>query len=280
MRTIVHLSDLHFGRTDPTILQPLIDHVRTIGPDVVVVSGDLTQRARRHEFQDAKKFLDALPQPQIVVPGNHDVPLYDVFSRFVQPLAKYRRYISADVEPTYMDDEIAVIGVNTARSLTFKSGRVNAEQIARIRKTLCAMDERVIKVIVTHHPFDLPSDHGEEQLVGRAKLAMPTLADCRADLLLAGHLHTSHAGNTYARYPIQDYAALVVQAGTATSVRGRGETNSFNLIRIEPSKITIERHGWIAESTLFSVVKTEHFEAIGSAMGGTKLRWLNVPDTP
>jgi 3',5'-cyclic AMP phosphodiesterase CpdA len=276
MRTIVHLSDLHFGRTDPAILQPLIDHVRAIGPDVVVVSGDLTQRARRHEFQEAKKFLDALPQPQIVVPGNHDVPLYDIFSRFGQPLAKYRRYISADVEPTYVDDEIAVIGVNTARSLTFKGGRINAEQIAGIRKTLCTIDDRVIKIIVTHHPFDLPASFGKGQLVGRAKLAMETLADCGADLLLAGHLHTSHAGNTDTRYPIQDYAALVVQAGTATSVRGRGETNSFNVIRIALSVMTIERHGWIAESRSFSVVKAEHFEATRSATAGKKLRWLNV----
>jgi len=279
MRTIAHLSDLHFGRTDPAILQPLIDHVQAIGPHVVVVSGDLTQRARRIEFQQARKFLDALPRPQIVVPGNHDVPLYDVFSRFGQPLAKYRRYISVDVESTYVDDEIAVIGVNTARSLTFKSGRVNAEQIAGIRKTLCAIDDRVIKIIVTHHPFDLPTSYGEEQLVGCARLAMEMLADCGADLLLAGHLHTSHAGNTDARYPIQDYAALVVQAGTATSVRGRGETNSFNVIRIEPSKMTIERHSWVAESSQFSVLKTEHFEAIGSAAAGRKLRWLNIPET-
>lgn len=277
MRTIVHLSDLHFGRTDPAIPQPLIDHVQAIGPHVVVVSGDLTQRARRKEFMAARKFLDALPRPQIVVPGNHDVPLYDVFSRFGSPLEKYRRYISADVEPAYVDDEIAVIGINTARSLTFKSGRVNAEQIARIRKQLCDLDERVIKIVVTHHPFDLPANFGEEHLVGRAELAMETLADCGADLLLAGHMHASHAGSTDTRYPIQDYAALVVQAGTATSVRGRGETNSFNLIRIEPSAMTIERHGWDPESSLFSVVKTERFEATGSVAIGRKMRWVSVP---
>ncbi|MGZ5818203.1 MAG: metallophosphoesterase family protein, partial [Burkholderiaceae bacterium] len=232
---------------------------------------------RRNEFQEARKFLDALPGPQIVVPGNHDVPLYDIFSRFGSPLAKFRRYISADVEPVYMDDEIAVIGVNTARSMTFKSGRVNAEQIARIRKQLCELDDRVIKIIVTHHPFDLPASYGKKHLVGRAELAMETLADCGADLLLAGHLHTSHAGSTDTRYPIQDYAALVVQAGTATSVRGRGETNSFNLIRVGPFAITIERHGWDPESRLFSVVKTERFEAMGNAAAGSKMRWASVP---
>jgi 3',5'-cyclic AMP phosphodiesterase CpdA len=273
VRTIVHLSDLHFGRTDAEILQPLIEAVNRIAPHLVVVSGDLTQRARSREFQEARHFLDALPQPQIIVPGNHDVPLYNIFSRFARPLAKYRRHISENVEPTYVDQEIAVVGINTARSLTFKDGRVNHEQIARIRKRLCALDNHIVKIIVTHHPFDLPAPYDEDELVGRARLAMATLADCGADLLLAGHLHTSHAGSTDARYNIPGYSALVVQAGTASSTRGRGETNSFNAIRTSPSSIAIERHGWIPESKIFTLVKTETFESIGSADGNKKPHW-------
>src|SRR5258705_9934060 len=122
MRTIVHLSDLHFGRVDHDLLDPLIQSVVAIKPDLVAVSGDLTQRARSHQFREARAFLDRLPQPQIVVPGNHDVPLHNVFSRFLQPLEKYRRYITVDLQPFFTDEEIAVLGVNTARSLTIKGG--------------------------------------------------------------------------------------------------------------------------------------------------------------
>src|ERR1700704_500594 len=129
MRTIVHLSDLHFGRTDDALLTPLASVIAKLAPDLIAVSGDLTQRARTAEFQAARAFLDRLPKPQIIVPGNHDVPLHNVFRRFIGPLAKYRRLITDDLAPFYADDEIAVLGINTARSLTFKRGRVNSKQI-------------------------------------------------------------------------------------------------------------------------------------------------------
>src|SRR5690349_5428709 len=103
MRTLIHLSDLHFGRVDDTLIAPLIEQVHSLRPDVVVVSGDLTQRARGREFGAARRFLDSLPKPQIIVPGNHDVPLYNVFDRFARPLKKYRRYIGEDLEPAYLD---------------------------------------------------------------------------------------------------------------------------------------------------------------------------------
>ena len=123
MRTLVHLSDIHFGRVDAAIVEPLISLIGKIKPDVVAVSGDLTQRARSEQFKEARAFLDRLPQPQIVVPGNHDVPLYNIFARFLQPLDKYRRFITEDLSPFYGDEEIAGLAVNTARSLTFKGGR-------------------------------------------------------------------------------------------------------------------------------------------------------------
>src|SRR5919112_4091613 len=170
MRTIVHLSDLHFGRIDQSIIEPLAATVSEIKPDVVVVSGDLTQRARTEQFQEAREFLDELPHPQIIVPGNHDVPLYNVFQRFLEPLDKYRRYITDDLEPFYADEEVAILGVNTARSLTIKDGRVNEQQVARVRELLCRIDDRVAKIVVTHHPFDLPEDYDESELVGRARM--------------------------------------------------------------------------------------------------------------
>jgi len=114
MRTIVHLSDLHFGRIDEALIAPIVAQIHEIAPDLIVVSGDLTQRAKSEQFMEARQFLDALPQPQIVVPGNHDVPLFNVMARFFRPLTKYRRYITQQLQPIFIDEEIAVIGINTA----------------------------------------------------------------------------------------------------------------------------------------------------------------------
>jgi 3',5'-cyclic AMP phosphodiesterase CpdA len=259
MKTVVHLSDLHFGRVDAQLIDPLIKTIGDINPDLVAVSGDLTQRARAHQFREARAFLDALPQPQIVVPGNHDVPLHNVFTRFLRPLDKFKRYITDDLLPVYADEEIVVAGVNTARSLTIKGGRINKRQVAHIREQLCALGEEVVKVVVTHHPFDLPEGYNARELVGRARMAMTGLADCGADLFLAGHLHVSHTGHTAKRYKIGGHSALVVQAGTASSTRGRGEANSFNVIRIGGPDIAVERFTWQPASASFTVLSVEHF---------------------
>jgi len=259
MRTLVHLSDLHFGRVDPKILAPLIKAVSEIKPDLVAVSGDLTQRARSQQFREARTFLEALPQPQIVVPGNHDVPLHNVFSRFLQPLDKYKRYITDDLQPVYADDEIVVVGVNTARSLTVKGGRINEAQVRIVREQLCGSNNDLVKAVVTHHPFDLPEGYDDRELVGRAQMAMTGLADCGADLFLAGHLHVSHTGHTAKRYQIRGHSALVVQAGTASSTRGRGEANSFNVIRVNRPEITVERLEWQPASSVFVISGQERF---------------------
>ena len=258
-RTLAHLSDIHFGAVDPLILDPLIAAVRKIAPHVVVVSGDLTQRARPAEFLEARAFLDRLPQPQIVVPGNHDVPLYNLYGRFVERLESYQRYITPDLEPEYVDDEVAVLGTNTARSLTWKGGRVNARQIARIKERLHRLSSAVTKIVVTHHPFDLPPGFSDQHLVGGARMAMGHLAEGGADLLLAGHMHVSSVCHTVLRYQIAGHSALVVQAGTATSTRGRGEINSFNCIRIEPGFIRIERWTWSPLSSAFTGESGETF---------------------
>jgi len=133
MRTLIHLSDLHFGRVDPMIVTPLLDFIRATNPDLVAISGDLTQRARTPEFQSARRFLDAIPFPQIVVPGNHDVPLYNLFSRFLRKLNRYQSLINADLEPFYRDSEITVSGVNTVRALAWKNGRINRQQLEKLR---------------------------------------------------------------------------------------------------------------------------------------------------
>lgn len=259
MRTLVHLSDLHFGRANQPVVSPLIEAIARIAPDVVAVSGDLTQRARARQFKEARAFLDGLPTPQIVVPGNHDVPLRNVAARFLWPLGGYRRYVTDDLQPFFHDDEIAVLGVNTARSMTIKYGRVNEAQIAWMSERLSASGPRTVKIVVTHHPFDVPLGHDERDMVGRAPQAMEALARCGADLFLAGHLHVSHTSHSATRYQIAGHSALVVQAGTAVSARGRGESNAFNVLRIDRPMIAIERFEWQPERAAFGLVLDERF---------------------
>ena len=260
MRTLVHLSDLHFGRIDESLLDPLVASVEEARPDVVVVSGDLTQRARSSQFSAAAAFLARLPSPRIVVPGNHDVPLYNVFDRFVRPLDKFRRHVEPDLSPSHIDPELAVLGVNTARSLVVKNGRINEEQVAGLRAVFLPLADEVMKVVVTHHPFDVGSGAGERELVGRARMAMSAFAECGVDLLLAGHLHVSHSADTGERYALAGYEALVVSAGTATSTRGRGEANSFNVRRLSKARVEVERREWRPEHGRFAGATREVFE--------------------
>jgi 3',5'-cyclic AMP phosphodiesterase CpdA len=273
MRTLIHLSDLHFGRFDDRLIQPLIDTILKVEPDLIAVSGDLTQRARLGQFHAAQDFLRALPFPQIVVPGNHDVPLYNVYARFTQGLKRFRRYIAEDLEPFYADEEIAVLGLNTARSLTFKGGRVNRTQINRLLERLGPLGTDVLKVVVTHHPFDLPEHYPNRALVGRARIALEQLADQGIDLFLAGHLHISHAGIPTLRFKTQKRSALFIQAGTATSTRGRGEANAFNMIFIEQPDITVERFAWDPNRNLFI---GSHIQSFRRTPGG----WMPLPNTP
>jgi 3',5'-cyclic AMP phosphodiesterase CpdA len=254
MARIAHLSDLHFGAHDERLVAALEEWLDDSRPDLVVVSGDFTQRARTEQFKEACRFLERLKSAGhdvLGVPGNHDVPLYDVARRFLRPLARYREFVTSDLEPVYVDDEVAVMGLNSARSLTFGRGRLNASQISRAAERLRGFDARLIKIIVTHHPFDLPDAYGDEHLVGSAKAAMAKFAEVGADLFLAGHLHISHIGQTAERYKIAGHSALVVQAGTI-SARLRGEPNSFNVLRVNRPHISVERRPWDAARQIFA----------------------------
>ncbi|HUQ26909.1 MAG TPA: metallophosphoesterase [Burkholderiales bacterium] len=216
MRVLAHLSDLHFGRVDAAVLEPLRRRLAALAPDVVAISGDLTQRARSGQFREARAFLDTLPRPQVIVPGNHDVPLYNVFARFLRPFARYRGLIGDELEPCFVDDEIAVLGVNTARSLAFKGGRVSDRQLARTEERLRGLDSRLTRIVVMHHPVP-----GVENVP-------------RVDVVLTGHLHASASTS--------GSPALLVQAGTATSLRTRAEANAFNLLRVMPRRIVVEHY--------------------------------------
>ena len=258
MRTLVHVSDLHFGRIDPAILAPLVEFICVIKPDLVAVSGDLTQRARTAEYIAARDFLASIPFPQIVVPGNHDVPLHNLVSRFARSLHRYTQYISADLQPIYADSDIVAVGVNTARAWTWKDGRINRFQLEKLRATMQAARSTATKIVVTHHPFDLPAG-AEGRVVGRSRMEMKTLAECGVDLLLAGHFHIADTSQTAKRYEMPGYSAIMVSSGTSTSTRGRGQPNSFNVIRIERPGITIERRVWRRASGAFEVLSVEDF---------------------
>jgi 3',5'-cyclic AMP phosphodiesterase CpdA len=251
VRRLVHLSDLHFGRTDPELLEPFVAAVRRLRPDLLVISGDLTQRARTQQFRQARAFLERLPRPQLVVPGNHDVPLHNLFARALRPLAKYRRHITEELEPFYADDEIAVLGVNTARSLTIAGGRIALEQIARARERLCRLPGPLVKFVVTHHPFDLPEWLPQKHIVGRAHSAVSELVRSGADVFLSGHLHVCHAELTTRRYHTAQRAALLIQVGTGLSSRLRGEPNKFNVLHTSDGRISVETFSWLPHARQF-----------------------------
>jgi 3',5'-cyclic AMP phosphodiesterase CpdA len=260
MRKIVHISDVHFGRVDYATVRPLVRAAVEVAPDLVVVSGDLTQRARASQFREARTFLAALPSPQLVVPGNHDVPFYDVLSRFAMPYRNYRRFVGGELDPSYADAEIVVQGINTARSLTWKNGRINSEQVDLACRRFAAGPTASVKILVTHHPLDLPRQFSGEELVGGAAEAMPALAAAGVDVLLAGHYHIAHTGDTITRYPIPGFSALVVQSGTSTSSRLRDETNSFNLLEIDGRQISVDRFTWRPTEGVFASLLCERFE--------------------
>ena len=259
MRTLVHLSDLHFGKVDESLLEPLRDRIHALEPHLVVVSGDLTQRAKPKQFREAKAFLETLPKPQLVVPGNHDVPLFNVFQRVFTPLSKYKRIVTRDLAPEYVDDEIAVVGVNTARSFVWKDGSINSKQVEHVKSRICSLDERIVKIVVTHHPFDVPDDHNEAEIVDKAEKAIEAFSQCGADLLLSGHLHKTNTTSSSERYKTADHAALIVQAGTATSTRERGEKNTFNCLRLTSDDVVIERWQWNSHSKVFELGPTERY---------------------
>jgi len=246
MRTLAHISDLHFGTEDAKIAEGLIEDLLRISPTLVVVSGDLTQRARRCQFLAAQQFLSRLPFPQLTVPGNHDVPLFDVFRRFLSPLHRYCQMIGPDLDPLYQDAEMTVLGLNTARSLTWKNGRISVEQMERIQATFKSVSPPALKILVTHHPFIPPpgDNEGSVQLVGRAQRSLKILDTCRVDLLLAGHLHHGYTGDVRTHYPATRHAIIAAQAGTAISRRVRQQANAYNLITLNSDRIDIAVRVW------------------------------------
>lgn len=239
MRTLAHVSDLHFGTEDPAVVEAIVEDIVRLAPDLVVVSGDLTQRARTAEFLAARAFLERLPFPVLAVPGNHDAPLFDVVRRAFAPFARFRRHIEAAPAPCWVDDEVAVLGINTARPSAWKEGRISWDQVRAARRFFCEQDDR-LKVLVTHHPFLPRSETPKERIVGRASEALAALATCGVDLVLSGHLHVHYARDAVDHHLALARGILVAQAGTAVSRRIRTMPNAYNVVRIDAPQVEIE----------------------------------------
>jgi 3',5'-cyclic AMP phosphodiesterase CpdA len=247
MARILHLSDLHFGAHDEGLVEAVEAQAAALKPDLVVVSGDFTQRATTDQFRDACAFLGRLRHAGhevLGVPGNHDVPLYNVLRRFLSPLARYRRFIDESLCPFVEFGGIAVLGINTARSLAFKDGRINADQVAFIRETFARTPREAVRILVTHHPlFALKVGEEATPAVGRQEMALDAIEEAGVDMLLAGHNH--HAASHDASELVTRLGStLVVQAGTATSTRLRKQEQSFNAIDIAGGLVAITVFGW------------------------------------
>jgi 3',5'-cyclic AMP phosphodiesterase CpdA len=238
MARIAHLSDIHFGAHDPKVVAATEAWLQERRPDLVIISGDFTQRARVEQFREASAYINRLRAAGftvLAVPGNHDVPLYDVARRFTAPLARYKRYIGNDLCPWFENDELAVLGINTARSLTIKDGRINRDQMDIIRDRFVSVPPEKTRILVTHHPlFAMPIAEGGElsEAVGRHDDAIRAVCEAGVHIALAGHFHRTYA--EAARKMVENAgSALVIQAGTATSTRFRNnELQSFNWLHV------------------------------------------------
>lgn len=255
MRRVLHLSDLHFGRDRPELLDPLVEAVNRLAADLVVVSGDFTQRARHAQFAEARGFLDRLLPPTLSVPGNHDTPLDNLAVRLARPWTRYRRYIDRDLEPTWEDDEIAVAGVNTANPLAWQRGRIGSRAVLRVCQVFGRHGRRM-HLVALHHPLEHLPDV-EKRLMTGANRVLASFGRCGADIVLSGHLHT---------WRVEPFAAaggvLLVQAGTGLSTRHKGEPNDFNLLTIDGRHLCVERHAWSPDAISFEPLSAHRFEKV------------------
>lgn len=258
MTRIAHISDIHFGREDPVVVEGLLADLFNAAPDVIVVSGDLTQRAKKSQFRAAREFLDRLPTvPRMVVPGNHDVSATNLVERALRPLARFRRYISPDLAPFLVVEDVAIVGINTVRTLKRKDGRISARQVREACAQLASAPNTAVRVVVTHHPMDLPAADLTNAVVRRAAMAMESFAEAGVDLFLSGHLHAGLTLASTARYRLPGYSAIVVHAGTAVSTRTRRVPNSWNLLRVNAANIAIEQRVW--RETAFNAGAAESY---------------------
>lgn len=252
MPSLAHLSDVHFGKIDLAVVRALIAELNDRKPDYVVVSGDLTQRARKRQFLDAKAFLDQLPTPLLVIPGNHDIPLWNPWRRYVAPLAKYKKYITTELNPTLSDKNVCVLGLNSTRPLSprlhgfWKDGAISERQLVDLSLRASKAEPGALKIVTAHHPMIAPPQlavHLPDIVRGAAK-ALMTFATCGVELILGGHLHRAYQGDAAEAHRVNGRVIYSLQAASATSTRLRGEANSYNWITWDEATVYVEVRAW------------------------------------
>jgi 3',5'-cyclic AMP phosphodiesterase CpdA len=254
MRRIAHVSDLHFGTEGPAVVAELRASLAAFAPDLLVVSGDLTQRARRHEFEGARSFLQGLALPYLSVPGNHDIaPLYYPLARILDPYARYRRYVSRELDGFWHSPELLVLGISSVQPRRWKEGTVSERQLAWLEKT-CAEHPAQLRMLVTHHPLVQAGTPTPTRLLSRHASLLRALDTADIAVCLSGHLHQSFSG--LALDPIDEpVSVLAVHASTATSRRLRGHANAYNRLSIDGTTVHVEVVGFDGQ----------HFQALSRA---------------
>jgi 3',5'-cyclic AMP phosphodiesterase CpdA len=239
MKRLLHVSDLHFGRDRPELLPPLIDTINALAPDIVAISGDLTQRARASQFRQARNLIDSLQSPVLVVPGNHDTPLDNLPERVFMPWRRYRKWISTDLEPQVHDPDWSIIGINSVNPLGWQRGWFDAKDIRTVEQGFADTPDTAFRIVVVHHPLEhLPGER--KKLMRGADAAISALARLGTDIVLSGHLHSWRA-DVFASAPTEP-AVLQVHAGTGLSTRLRGQENDFNLLTLDGATTRIDRY--------------------------------------
>jgi 3',5'-cyclic AMP phosphodiesterase CpdA len=260
VRRVLHITDVHFGRDhQPDRAAALVRLAGERRPDVVVVSGDVTKRAKPTQFADARRFVDSFGAPAVVVPGNHDVPLFRVWERALVPFGAYRRHFDRVLEPVWEDEELLIIGVNTAHAWTFTGGRVRRRQVRAVARRLREQKGRRFAIVVLHHQMIPVPGYGSNEVFRGARRMARALAEGRADLVLSGHVHLSHLGDSSAVDAAAVPAVPVLFSGTVSSSRGRGperDRNTCHWLEVEERGLTVERLEWQGERERFRTVET------------------------
>ena len=251
MSVLLHISDTHFGTEQPPVMAALLDLAARQQPDLVVLSGDITQRARPAQFQAARAFVDELGAPVLAIPGNHDIPLLDLRERLTRPYARYAAAFGSDLEPVHTSPEWLVIGVNTTRAWRHRNGDVSAAQIERVATLLGGADPGQLRVVVVHQPAAVTEARDRPHLLHGHDEAVRVWAEAGADLLLGGHIHLPYT----LALDGQARRLWVVQAGTAVSSRLRpGVPNSVNIVRWAPAqeRCRVERWDFLVREQTFA----------------------------
>ncbi len=271
MLTLLHISDLHFGPPYlPVVGEAVLRLAPRLRPDVVVVSGDLTQRAKPEQFAAARDYLKQLPDvPQVVVPGNHDIPLYRVVERLTDPLGQYRRHISEQTDRVWkLDGAVLVALDSTSPFRAISNGRIHKDQLDFVAEALRDAPEGAARIVVAHHHFVPAPDYESDSTMPKAKRALNLFLELGVDLILGGHLHRAYIGNTLDIYAgrRRERGIIVVQCGTTTSRRGRGrerEKNTLNLIKVGEHMLRVTHYMYFSELGEFAPVSRHIFARHG-----------------